>query len=158
VTIVLAAVVGAALVIWNVVAHRGPTPAARPTVRDPRDRWLAEASATAEAGRLLVQQIEPFIADGTATEALTAANLTTPLDDLTHHLAQLSVSAPTKMDERVCRSAAIRSQALDDALRARRGASSTDSDRLGTSRTELIDLQVECDVALRDLAQHVDLL
>ena len=112
-------------------------------------------------GQQLVEHIEPMIETESArrsTESV-AGMPTSQLDAFTHNLAELAVSAPTTMDNRVCRSAAVKSYGLSEALRG--DSCGSDHASPNAERARLIDLQerlAEFRLALTDLAQHIHLL
>lgn len=87
----------------------------------------------------------------------TAAHDPSPeLDGFATHLAELSAHAPTVMDTRVCRGVAVQSRSFSDAFRGQRDDPAPPDAR--ERARSLYDRRTEFEVALRDLAEHVELL
>ena len=114
------ALIGAAVIGWSWNLRRESASSARTSTRDLADPWLTQAAELARAGHQLVEQIEPIVEidSGRRSSESIAGFPTRQLDDFTHNLAELAASAPTTMDNRVCRSVALQSHGLSEALRA----------------------------------------
>lgn len=157
---VLVAVVIAAAVVGAVAARRFGR---SPSVGDERavEPWLVEARSLVDEGRRVSDQVAGAVEDGAIVTrpGIDPADPSAALEALTQHLAEISAAAPTKMDVRVCRSLAVRSKLLSEVLRTRPEHDPTrpPSGR-GAVPQVLDDRRHEFDVALRDLAEHVELL
>jgi hypothetical protein len=155
------ALIGAAVIGWSWNLRRESASGATTSTRDLADPWLARAAELTRAGRQLIEQIEPIVEtdSGLRSNESVAGLPTRQLDDFTHHLAELAATAPTSMDNRVCRSVAVQSHSLSEALRARSCGSNTASPN--AERARLSDLHnrfSEFNLALSDLEQHVHLI
>jgi len=155
----------AIIVVAVVVSMRGFGRATAPdgpsAHLEPTDTWLAGAHTVVSEGRRVVRQLAPEIDDTTSEppiDALVSSDWVRQLDDLTRQLAELSASAPTQMDERVCRSAAIRSRALSSEIRAASEDADNASDPIDAHPHNLAGRHFELANALRDLELHVDLV
>lgn len=155
------ALLGAALIrpAW-IPGRREATNTTQPT-RDDADFWLARAAELTQTGHQLLDEIDPIVeADSASRSNDSLSSLAAQhLDVFTHNLAELGASAPTTMDNRVCRGVAVKSHGLSEALRPR----SRESDAPGPTadREAASDLQdrfAEFSRALGDLAEHVHLL
>ena len=150
--VVAVAVVSVA--VWSFSQRRRSALDARTSTLDASDPWFARASEVSRAGGRLVDEIEPIIQLDPNKPSL--GSVTNPticrLDDFTHDLAELAASAPTKMDNRVCRSVAVQSHSLSEALSALQASSDK------PSLSDLSDRRDRLETALRDLEQHVRLL
>jgi hypothetical protein len=155
------ALIGAAIIRWSWNRRRQSASTARTSTRDLADPWLTQAAELTRAGHQLVEQIEPIVETGSDRESSEsiAGFPTRQLDDFTHNLAELAASAPTTMDNRVCRSVAVQSHGLSEALRTS-GCGSGSSIR-NAERERLSDLHdrfSEFNLALSDLDRHIHLL
>lgn len=121
---------------------------------DVGDAWLAEVHELIPEGRRIVDRAtQSQLADESVPLCATAEELSGALDGLTQRLAELGPRAPTSMDARVCRSLAVRARALGNALDA------VGTGHAGENPTSTLVLrEKEFEVALSDLAEHVDLL
>ncbi len=155
----------AALVVVAVVSsmrwfRRGGAPSGLRVVHAPAESWLAQARIVVAEGRCLARRLETVVEPATpaAPSGSPATDPVGELDDLTHQLASLSASAPTEMDVRVCRSVAVRSCALSDALRERWDDVEVTSDQANENQRAIAGRHAELVIALRDLEQQVNLL
>lgn len=129
----------------------------RPSKRDvgidraDTDPWFQNARSTVDRGRAMVARLS----DVSTTDTVSEVTLD-DLDQLATRLAQLAATAPTTMDHRVCRNAAIRCRTLMGVLRpdGRGAASPSPADVVPPLR----DHRAEFEAAIRDLADHVDLV
>lgn len=127
------------------------------SVRMDAEDWLAEVSAAVAEGRHLLQGLQPDHSTGNPEET-GIEELVDPLNRLTRHLADLTSDAPTHMDTRVCRNLAVSSRALADSL-SEAQEPRTDSLRTVQEGSQAVfDRQRDFEVALGDMADHVDLL
>jgi hypothetical protein len=155
------ALIGAAVIRWSWNLRRESAPSTRTSTRDLTDPWLTHAAELTRAGHQLVEQIEPIVETGSGRESSEsiAGFPTRQLDDFTHNLAELAASAPTTMDNRVCRSVAVQSRGLSEALRS--GGCGSDSSIPNAERERLSRLHdrfSEFNLALSDLDRHIHLL
>lgn len=155
------AVIGAAVILWSWNLRRGSASGATASTRDLAAPWLAQAAELARTGRQLVEHITPIVETDSglrSTEA--AAGLPTrQLDDFTRNIAEMATTAPTTMDQRVCRSVGVQSHGLSEALRAHSCGSDTASPN--AERELLSDLHdhfSEFNLALSDFEQHIHLI
>lgn len=132
------------LIVWRI----GAKPNAGRVNRSGSDEWLTAAGTVVADAR----QVAAELAEISSTDSATlSADTTGELDRLTERLAELSASAPTAMDTRVCRSVAVRSKALSDALRSPQPP--------GQSAFPLRPRQqAQFETAVRDFSDHVELL
>jgi hypothetical protein len=155
------ALIGAAVIHWSWKLRRGSASSATNSTRGLTDPWFAQAAELTQTGRQLVEQIEPIVeTDSRLRSSESVAELPTrQLDDFTHNLAELAAAAPTSMDNRVCRSVAVQSRGLSDALRARSCGSADASSNADRARlSALHDRFAEFSLALTDLEQHIHLI
>jgi hypothetical protein len=155
------ALIGAAVIRWSWNLRRRSASSATTSTRDLADPWLAQAAELTRAGHQLVEQIEPIVEpdSGRGSSESIAGLPTRQLDDFTHNLAELAATAPTTMDNRVCRSVAVQSYGLSEALRA--GAYGSDNAVPNAERERLSNLHdrfSEFNLALSDLDRHIHLL
>jgi hypothetical protein len=157
----MVALIGAAVIRWSWNLRRGSASSATTSTRDLADPWLTRAAEMTRAGHQLVEQIEPIVGTGSGRESSESiAGLPTrQLDDFTHNLAELAASAPTAMDNRVCRSVAVQSHGLSEALRSRGCGSDSSIPNAERERlSHLHDRFSEFNLALSDLDRHIHLL
>jgi hypothetical protein len=155
------ALIGAAVIHWSWKLRRGSASSATTSTRAPADPWLAQAAELAQTGRQLLEQIEPIVETNSGLRSGESATglPTRQLDDFTRSLAELAATAPTSMDNRVCRSVAVQSRGLSDALRARSCGSDNASPNADRARvSDLHDRFSEFSLALTDLEQHIHLI
>ncbi len=155
------ALIGAAVIHWSWKLRRGSASSATTSTRGLTDPWFAQAAELTRTGRQLVEQIEPIVeTDSRLRSSESMADLPTrQLDEFTHNLAELAAAAPTSMDNRVCRSVAVQSRGLSDALRARSCGSDDASPNADRARlSDLHDRFAEFSLALTDLEQHIHLI
>lgn len=152
----LALVIVAVVVVRSVVVANRRGGAALEHNGDPADAWLQNASETARQGRRLARDVEP-VTQVAESAAVDSSDVRRRLEGFTRVLAELATTAPTSMDARVCRSLAVSSQSLGDAL----GGAGRDPDPVvpaREARAQLVDRYTEFVTALGDLERHVDLL
>jgi len=122
-----------------------------------KDRYLQSARNALVDARRLVLDLERI--DGTAElDADDLQSLTDSMDVFASQITQVTCLAPTAMDGRVSRSVAVSTLSVSDALRDERearadpdGSAHRSADAFGQRRTEF-------SLAVRDLANHVELL
>jgi hypothetical protein len=155
------ALIGAAVIRWSWNLRRGSASSATDLTRDQVDPWLAHAAELTRAGHQLAEQIEPIVEtnSGRRSSEPVAGLPTRQLDDFTHNLAELAARAPTTMDNRVCRSVAVKSYGLSEALQASSCGSDNASPNAERARlTDLHDRFSEFSLALSDWEQHIHLI
>lgn len=140
----IATTVFCVLIIWKI----GGKPAEGRVDRAGSNEWLAAAGEAVADARQVAAELTHISSTSSAT---LSADTTGKLDRLTERLAELSTDAPTAMDTRVCRIVAVRSKALSNALRS----SPSPGPRPFTLRPSQ---QAEFETAVRDFADHVELL
>jgi hypothetical protein len=119
---------------------------------------LSEAGTVVRDGRQLASELEaPVAAFELDPMVHVPSELEQRVEALTRALAELTTTAPTRMDVRVCRGLSIRTRALGDAISA-----VDDSDaqlgRAPMDRRELAGRHAAFVAALSDLEAHVDLI
>ena len=124
--------------------------------------WMGEAQAVVARGHRLGDALGSAVAKGRLdTPDGAGGEFAAQIDDLTHDLTALTTAAPSPMDGRLCRAAAVRSQALSDALAPWVTAdTSADVRRTGRSggQQDVLDRLAEYVLALTDLDQHLRLI
>lgn len=155
------ALIGAAVIRWSWNLRRGSASSATTSTRDLADPWLAQAAELTRAGHQLVERIEPIVeTDSGRRRSESIAGLPIrQLDDFTHNLAELAARAPTTMDNRVCRSVAVQSHGLSEALRARGcGSDNAIPNAERERKSDLHDRFSEFNLAVSDFDHHIHLL
>jgi hypothetical protein len=155
------AVVGAAILLWSSNLRRGSASSATTSTRNLADPWLAQAAELTRAGRQLVEHIKPIVEtdSGLRSSESVAGLPTRQLDDFTHNIAELAATAPTAIDNRVCRTVGVQSHGLSEALRAHGCGSDTASPSAERARlNDLHDRFSEFNLALSDFEQHIHLI
>lgn len=163
--VVIAAVVIAAAMIGAAIARGfGRSPTAGVDRIDEQwivEQWIVEARSLIDEGHRLSEQVAGVVDDGAirAGPGPESADPSAGFDLLTSRLAELAATAPTVMDVRVCRSAAIRSRALSEVLRTHLGRDPMRPSNVRRAIPPVVnDRRHEFDVAMHDLADHVELL
>ena len=104
----------------------------------------------------VVSLVDPYGGTSAYDEGIVCANCGAYLDCT---LAELAARAPTTMDNRVCRSVAVQSHGLSEALRAR--GCGSDNAIPNAERERLSDLHdrfSEFNLAVSDFDRHIHLL
>lgn len=122
--------------------------------------WLDRAGVAAQDGLSAVRDLDEvgLRSPRTAANEPSFLGVSSRLDGVTHRLAELVSTAPTTMDERVCRNAAVRTRVFADALRDQPADGAVATGGTVPRGAELADRRDECEHALTDLAQHVLLI
>ena len=148
---ILAATIFGSLVVGRIADNSSDK---RVMSRDAAE-WFASADAAVAAGRRIAIKLEETSPTGAATPS---ADTPDELDRFTTRVAELIASAPTAMDGRVCRNVAVRSSALSTALRSMQDKNRDSSPAHHRHTQRPIHQQTEFETAIRDLADHVELL
>lgn len=155
------ALIAVAFIRPSWIPGRPAAPSTTQPARDDADFWLARAAELTQTGHQLLGEIDPIVeADSACRSNESLSSLAAQhLDVFTHNLAELGASAPTSMDNRVCRGVAVKSLGLSEALRPR--SCESDEPRPNADRKAASDLQdrfAEFSLALGDLTEHIHLL
>lgn len=121
-----------------------------------KEAWLRSARTAAADGRRIASSLSD-VPDDVALGALTDAELDTrigELDLLGSQLTQVTCTAPTSMDVRVCRSVAVAATSLGDSFRSERDRRRGDGRVVARYALRCADFRD----AVRDLSNHADLL
>lgn len=124
--------------------------------------WMGDAQAVAARGRRLGDALASAVERDRLDRSDEAGReFLRQLDDLTQDLTRLTTAAPSPMDERLCRAAAVRSRALRDTLgswvAADTSAGGGPAWRSGGGQ-EVLDRLAEFVLAVTDLDQHIRLI
>lgn len=152
VALVTAVVVG--LMTGFFMRHGGP-PAGSSIAE--KDQYLQTARNALVDARRLALDLERI--DGTAElDADDLQSLTGRVDVLSSQITQVTCLAPTAMDGRVSRSVAVSARSVSDALRDERDVRADPDGSARRSADAFIQRRTEFSLAIRDLANHVELL
>ena len=152
VALVVAAVVG---VVIGFNLRNSGSPAGSSIVE--KDRYLQSARNALVDARRLALDLERI--DGTAElDADDLQSLTGRIDVFSSQITQVTCLAPTAMDGRVSRSVAVSALSVSDALRDERDVRADPDGSARRSADAFIQRRTEFSLAIRDLANHVELL
>ena len=122
-----------------------------------KDQYLHSARHALVDARQLMLDLESI--DGTAElDADELRSLTGRVDVFASQVTQVTCLAPTAMDGRVSRSVAVSARSVGDALRAERELRANPRNSTHRSADAFVQRRAEFSLAVRDLANHVELL
>ena len=155
-TVVLLVVVIAIVGVVMGLSLRDSGPPAGSSIAE-KDRFLQSARTALVDAQRLALDLERI--DGPAElDADELRSLTGKIDMFTSQIAQVTCLAPTAMDGRVSRSVAVSSRSVSDALRNERESRSDPDCSARAPADAFVRGRTEFSHAIRDLANHVELL